>query len=99
MKLARSQNVALILDETYRDFVTPTDDAPHPHELFAQDWRSNLIHLFSFSKSYAIPGQRLGAIVAAPSFLAHLVTTVLDSIQVRDVSHGVMSIWRIDERL
>lgn len=44
-------------------------------------WRSNVVHLFSFSKSYAIPGHRLGAVVASPKLLKH-VTTTLDCIQV-----------------
>ncbi|KAF9505735.1 hypothetical protein BS47DRAFT_1334232 [Hydnum rufescens UP504] len=80
--LARSRQVALILDETYRDFIIPTEASPVPHDLFHSSmWRSNVIHLFSFSKSYAIPGHRLGAIIAAPSFLT-LISTVLDSIQI-----------------
>lgn len=80
--LARSRQVALILDETYRDFIVSTEASPVPHDLFhSPSWRSNVIHLFSFSKSYAIPGHRLGAIVGAPSFLTQ-VSTVLDSLQV-----------------
>lgn len=80
--LAKSHEIALILDETYRDFLVPSNDAPTPHAIFQMaDWQSNIIHLFSFSKSYAIPGQRLGAIVGAPSFLSQ-VATVLDSVQV-----------------
>lgn len=45
-ELAQERKVALIVDETYREFVTG-----RPHDLFAEtDWRSYLIHLFSFSK-------------------------------------------------
>lgn len=33
------------------------------------DWRSTIIQLFSFSKSYAIPGHRLGGFVAHAAFL------------------------------
>ena len=44
-------------------------------------WRSTLIHLFSFSKSYSIPGHRLGAIVAAPDMLEEA-NTVLDCLQI-----------------
>ncbi|KAG9034264.1 hypothetical protein FS837_002248 [Tulasnella sp. UAMH 9824] len=55
-----------------------------PHSLFdrseVSDWRDTVIHLFSFSKSYAIPGQRLGAIVAGQSVLKPL-EAVLDTIQ------------------
>lgn len=86
--LAQSRKIALILDETYRDFVLDEKGTPSsPHTLFAlsaQDqfaWRTTIVHLFSFSKSYAIHGHRLGAIVASPSFLSQ-VRTVLDCIQV-----------------
>lgn len=43
-----------------------------PHTLFSDSslgWESSVISLHSFSKSYAIPGHRLGAIVAHPSLL------------------------------
>lgn len=84
---AKAKGVALILDETYRDFLLSSEgDQGAPHALFQRssdlEWRSTLVHLFSFSKSYAIPGQRLGAIVASPSLLQQI-ATVLDCIQVR----------------
>lgn len=88
--LARERGIALIIDETYRDFIT--DEAPH--QLFIPghlrslpglpsdwSWREHFIHLFSFSKSYCIPGQRLGAIVA-PARVIEQVSTVLDCIQI-----------------
>ncbi|KAF7977219.1 hypothetical protein HWV62_4491 [Athelia sp. TMB] len=75
--LARACNIALILDETYRDFLLTGP----PHPLFSYPWRSTLIHLFSFSKSYCIPGHRLGAIVAAPEIL-NATRTVLDCLQI-----------------
>ena len=54
-----------------------------PHHLFDPsqdwDWRSAVIHLFSFSKSYCVPGHRLGAIVAPKTVLNYIVT-VLDSL-------------------
>ncbi|KAG8737670.1 hypothetical protein FRC10_007951 [Ceratobasidium sp. 414] len=75
LDLASKHNIALILDETYRDFVTPGP----PHDLFVRgDWRSNLVHLFSFSKSYRVPGHRLGAIVGGTAVLEN-VAKVLDS--------------------
>lgn len=78
--LARKHEVALIIDETYRDLITTGP----PHSLFNTseewNWRDTVIHLFSFSKSYAIPGQRLGAIVAGQSVLKPL-AAVLDTIQ------------------
>ncbi|KAF7422983.1 hypothetical protein PC9H_011147 [Pleurotus ostreatus] len=80
-KLAHSHNLALILDETYRDFILDSS----PHGLFAAPsmppWRDYLVHLFSFSKSYAIPGFRLGSIAAIPAFLKHA-ETALDCLQI-----------------
>jgi aspartate/methionine/tyrosine aminotransferase len=99
--LARKNNVALIIDETYRDFIVPGP----PHDLFLSippsssslysaptsslshhtptnwDWRSTLIHLYSFSKAYHIPGHRLGALVASPSFQREAFK-VLDCLQI-----------------
>ncbi|KAF8585074.1 PLP-dependent transferase [Ramaria rubella] len=84
-KLAKEHDVALVVDETYRDLVP----SGLPHRLFSPaastmagwEWRANFIHLFSFSKSYCVPGHRLGAVVASPEFLDH-VNTVLDNIQI-----------------
>lgn len=65
--LARAQGIALIVDETYKDFLG--DTAP-PHALFARDdWPDTLIQLYSFSKSYSLSGHRVGSIAAAPDFL------------------------------
>lgn len=48
--LARENKVALVLDETYRDFVDG-----RPHGLFAETaWREYLVHLFSFSKCVSV---------------------------------------------
>lgn len=60
--LAAEADVALILDETYRDFRIGTDA---PHSLFQRpDWRDRLIHLYSFSKTYRLTGHRVGAMIA-----------------------------------
>ena len=43
------------------------------HSLLQQnDWREWLIHLYSFSKAYRIPGHRVGAIVTAKYRLKHI---------------------------
>ncbi|THH16703.1 hypothetical protein EW146_g3975 [Bondarzewia mesenterica] len=82
-QLAKERGIALILDETYRDFIT----SGPPHNLFdlhaenGSSWRSHIIHLFSFSKSYCIPGHRLGTIIASPTLQQHI-RTVLDSMQI-----------------
>ncbi|MFW2380892.1 MAG: aminotransferase [Acidimicrobiales bacterium] len=65
--LARSNDIALILDETYRNF---RDSSEPAHDLFAErDWTDTLISLHSFSKDLAIPGYRVGAIVAGTDVL------------------------------
>ncbi|KDN48768.1 hypothetical protein RSAG8_02755, partial [Rhizoctonia solani AG-8 WAC10335] len=78
---AVKHKIALIIDETYRDFVTPGP----PHDLFTPkedwNWRSNVIHLFSFSKSYRVPGHRLGALVADGSVINE-VEKILDCMQI-----------------
>jgi aspartate/methionine/tyrosine aminotransferase len=65
--LARDRGLALILDETYRAFVP---GAEAPHRLFERsDWRDYVVSLHSFSKDFAIPGHRVGAIVGHPDLL------------------------------
>ncbi|KAI0671277.1 PLP-dependent transferase [Trametes maxima] len=92
-KFARDRNIALVIDETYRDFITTHT----PHHLFScssshastadfvpasdWDWRTTFVHLFSFSKSYCIPGHRLGLICASPALMPAL-TTALDNLQI-----------------
>jgi aspartate/methionine/tyrosine aminotransferase len=62
--LARRHDVALILDETYRSF---RDTRGPAHALFADPvWRSTVVSLHSYSKDLAIPGYRVGCVVAAP---------------------------------
>ena len=66
--LCRRNKIALIIDETYRDF-----DSRHgaPHPLFQDpDWGDTLIQLYSFSKAYRLTGHRVGAMVASPTRLA-----------------------------
>lgn len=66
--LCRSRGLALIVDETYRDFDSRTGA---PHDLFADpDWSDTLIQLYSFSKAYRLTGHRVGAIVASAARLA-----------------------------
>ena len=68
--LARETGVALIVDETYRDF--RTGDGP-PHNLFQDpDWDDTVIHLYSFSKVYRMTGHRTGAILTSPDRLAQI---------------------------
>ena len=65
--LCRRHGAWLVLDETYRDFL-PAESCP-PHDLFRDPaWRDGLVHLYSFSKAYCVPGHRVGAIACGPVF-------------------------------
>lgn len=77
--LARARGLALIVDETYRDFDSRTGA---PHDLFADpDWADTLIHLYSFSKAYRLTGHRVGAVVASQDRLAE-VEKFLDTVAI-----------------
>ncbi|MEU0940337.1 aminotransferase [Embleya sp. NPDC005971] len=65
--LAVRRDIVLILDETYRSF--RQSDAP-PHDLFrAPGWSGHVVSLHSFSKDFALPGYRVGALVGHPDLL------------------------------
>ena len=70
MELARNHGIALIVDETYRDFDSRTGA---PHDLFTDPaWDDTLIQLYSFSKAYRLTGHRIGAILTSPARLAEI---------------------------
>ena len=66
-ELCRDHGLALILDETYRDFHARPGA---PHDLFTRDWRGTLIDLYSFSKAYRLTGHRVGAMICEAPRLA-----------------------------
>ncbi len=77
--LAEAHDIALVLDETYRNF-RGTDDPSH--QLYLRpDWTQTLVTLHSFSKDLAIPGYRVGAIVAGPEVLAEALK-ILDCVAI-----------------
>lgn len=77
--LARARGLALVVDETYRDFDSRTG---RPHDLFLDpSWEDTLIQLYSFSKAYRLTGHRVGAIVASPERLAE-VEKFLDTVAI-----------------
>lgn len=77
--LAAKAGVALVVDETYRDFLA-SDAAPH--RLFQDSaWPDYLVHLYSFSKAYAMPGLRVGAAIAGEPIVAAM-QKALDSIAI-----------------
>lgn len=69
-ELARSRGIALVIDETYKDFRA----GPQPaHNVFATPgWDDAFIHLYSFSKAYAMTGYRVGSITASPRLLGEI---------------------------
>ncbi|MFU8822878.1 aminotransferase [Yoonia sp.] len=70
MDLARAHGIALIVDETYRDFDSRTGA---PHDLFSDPaWDDTLIQLYSFSKAYRLTGHRVGAILTNPARMAEI---------------------------
>ena len=77
--LARAHGLALIVDETYRDFDSRSG---RPHDLFTDpDWADTLIQLYSFSKAYRLTGHRVGAITASTERLAE-VEKFLDTVAI-----------------
>ena len=67
-ELAKARGIALIIDETYKDFRS----SPEPlHNLFAKpDWQETFVQLYSFSKVFAMTGYRAGSIIAGSKVLA-----------------------------
>jgi aspartate/methionine/tyrosine aminotransferase len=89
-ELAKRNDIALILDETYRSF---RDTGQPAHELFADpDWAQTLVSLHSFSKDLAIPGYRVGAVVASPE-LSREVMKLLDCVAICPPRVGQEAAW------
>lgn len=106
LDLCRARGVWLILDETYRDFLPA--GAGRPHALFdVEGWEANLIQLYSFSKSFCIPGHRLGAVMAGEAVVEQI-AKVMDNLQIcaprppqQAVAKGLPALgaWREGNRL
>jgi aspartate/methionine/tyrosine aminotransferase len=78
-ELARRHEAAMIIDETYKDF--RSNPGP-PHTLVQKSfWHETLIQLFSFSKSLALTGFRVGAIAANADLIGQ-VEKVLDNVSI-----------------
>lgn len=103
--LARDAGIALILDETYRDFHARTGA---PHDLLHRDGAEDtLIQLYSFSKAYRLTGHRVGAMIAAPGLLRE-VEKFIDTVTICPAQLGQraalwglenLSDWLAGERL
>lgn len=90
-ELARRHGIALIVDETYRDFHSISGPA---HDLFTDpDWDETLIQLYSFSKAYRLTGHRVGAMLASPARLAE-VEKFLDTVTICPNQIGqIAALW------
>lgn len=78
--LAAQRGIALILDETYRDFLT--DENGPPHNLIQEGhWDETLVQLYSFSKTFSLTGYRVGA-VSASARVIEAVAKVMDTVQI-----------------
>jgi aspartate/methionine/tyrosine aminotransferase len=78
--LCRRRGIYLVIDETYRDFLP--QGMNRAHGLFStENWRDTVIQLYSFSKSYAIPGHRMGAITADAGLIEQI-AKILDCMQI-----------------
>lgn len=87
---ARRHGIALILDETYRSFRGTDEPA---HLLFADpEWTRTLVSLHSFSKDFAIPGYRVGAVVASAE-LNREVAKLLDCVAICAPRIGQEAAW------
>ncbi|SFJ25805.1 hypothetical protein SAMN04515648_3274 [Phyllobacterium sp. CL33Tsu] len=76
----KRNGIWLILDETYRDFLPEHYGAPHAL-LREEHWPDHLIQLYSFSKSFCIPGHRLGAVTASPRVVEEI-AKIMDNLQI-----------------
>jgi len=78
-ELAREKGLALVLDETYRDF---REETSPPHDLFRKPgWEATLVQLYSFSKVYSLTGYRVGAVIAGERLLAE-VAKIMDCVAI-----------------
>lgn len=78
-ELARERNIALVLDETYKDFMP--GGAP-PHGLFNRpDWSDVFVQLYSFSKAYSLTGYRVGSVAGGQAIMG-AVEKIMDCIAI-----------------
>lgn len=68
-RLAADKGIALVLDETYADFIP---GGKSPHGLFADpEWGDHLVQIISFGKTYSLTGFRAGMLVAGGELIHH----------------------------
>ena len=104
-RLAREHGLALVLDETYRDFL-PAPGAPH--RLFEEPgWAETLVHLYSFSKVFSLTGYRVGAAICGAGLAAEI-AKAMDCVSICAprlgqeaalYGIGALAAWREEKRL
>lgn len=103
-QLARRHDLALVLDETYKDFRAEPEAA---HGLFQHaDWADTLVQLYSFSKAYSLTGYRVGSIICSDALL-YQIGKLLDCVAIcaprigqEAALYGLRNLaaWREDKR-
>lgn len=78
--LAARRGMALIVDETYRDFLDDRNGPPH-NLIQEGGWDETLIQLYSFSKSFSLTGYRVGAVTAGARVISAL-AKIMDTVQI-----------------
>lgn len=87
---AARDGIALVLDETYRSFRATDEPA---HRIFADPgWAETVVSLHSFSKEFAIPGYRVGAVVASGALIREAMK-LLDCVAVCAPRIGQEAAW------
>ena len=76
--LAHGSKIALIVDETYKDFI----ETKPPHNIFLSPyWEETFIQLYSFSKVFSLTGYRVGSIIGGQNII-NSATKVMDTLAI-----------------
>ena len=76
--LANASKIALIVDETYKDFI----ETMPPHNIFLSPyWEETFIQLYSFSKVFSLTGYRVGSIIGGRNII-NSATKVMDTLAI-----------------
>ena len=76
--LAHASKIALIVDETYKDFI----ETMPPHNIFLSPyWEETFIQLYSFSKVFSLTGYRVGSIIGGQNII-NSATKVMDTLAI-----------------
>jgi len=77
-EFAREKEIALIIDETYKDFL----GSIQPHSLFQKkQWEETFIQIYSFSKVFSLTGYRVGSIIAGEKIIQSI-TKIMDTLAI-----------------